>query len=98
MSEFGERVGGTYSMDDVLPRMAQLLGEATGAQTRARVAADRRRDAPGGVLARGCPAAPRSRSREVSCPDFGEGDAFEVRHQGELLGALTVIACRRTIR
>ena len=35
LSEFGERVGGTYSLDDVLPRMATLLGEATGAGPRA---------------------------------------------------------------
>ena len=36
LSEFSERVGETYSTDDVLPRMAQLLVQATGA-TRADV-------------------------------------------------------------
>ena len=33
LSEFAERVGETYSTEDVLPRMAQLLGDATGART-----------------------------------------------------------------
>jgi len=31
LTEFGDRVGETYSSEDVLPRMAQLLGQATGA-------------------------------------------------------------------
>ena len=31
LTEFGQRVGETYSADDVLPRMAELLGQATGA-------------------------------------------------------------------
>jgi len=33
LSAFGERVGETYSTEDVLPRMAHLLAEATGAET-----------------------------------------------------------------
>src|SRR5205823_13629019 len=36
VSEFAERMGGTYSLEDVLPRMARILGEGTGA-SRARV-------------------------------------------------------------
>jgi len=31
LTEFGQRVGETYSADDVLPRMAELLGQASGA-------------------------------------------------------------------
>jgi hypothetical protein len=31
LSEFSERLGGSYSLDDVLPRMARVLGEGTGA-------------------------------------------------------------------
>jgi signal transduction histidine kinase len=31
LAAFGHRVGETYSADDVLPRMAELLGQATGA-------------------------------------------------------------------
>ena len=36
LSEFSERMAGTYSLEDVLPRMAAILGEGTGAR-RARV-------------------------------------------------------------
>jgi len=32
LSEFSERMAGTYSTDDVLPRMARMLMEATGAE------------------------------------------------------------------
>ena len=31
LSEFSERVGETYATEDVLPRMARILGEGTGA-------------------------------------------------------------------
>jgi signal transduction histidine kinase len=32
LSEFADRMGGTYSLEDVLPRMATILGEGTGAR------------------------------------------------------------------
>jgi signal transduction histidine kinase len=32
LSEFSEQVAGTYSLADVLPRLAHMLGEATGAE------------------------------------------------------------------
>ena len=89
LSEFGERVGGTYSLDDVLPRMAQLLGEATGARAARvwlRIGEEMRQE---GAWPEGAPAAPDVPVRD-DVPDFGEDTVFEVRHQGELLGALTV--------
>jgi hypothetical protein len=33
LTEFSERMGGSYSADDVLPRMAQILGQGTGASS-----------------------------------------------------------------
>ena len=90
LSEFAERVGGTYSTEDVLPRMAQLLGEATGAREARvwlRIGNEMRADAswpPDAAQTRNVPA------RADELPDFGDDVAFEVRHQGELLGALTV--------
>ena len=90
LSEFAERVGGTYSTEDVLPRMAQLLGEATGARAARvwlRIANEMRAEASWP------PDVPSIRNvfvRADELPDFGADDAFEVRHQGELLGALTV--------
>jgi signal transduction histidine kinase len=90
LSEFAERVGETYSTEDVLPRMAQLLGEATGAREARvwlRIGNEMRADAswpPDVAQTRNVPA------RADELPDFGDDVAFEVRHQGELLGALTV--------
>ena len=89
LSEFGERVGGTYSLDDVLPRMAQLLGEATGARAARvwlRIGDEMRQE---GAWPEGAPAAPDVPVRD-DVSDFGKSTVFEVRHQGELLGALTV--------
>ena len=90
LSEFGERVGDTYSTEDVLPRMAQLLGEATGAHTARvwlRIGNEMRVEASWPPDA-GIPSAVAVRAD--SLPDFGSDEAFEVKHQGELLGALTV--------
>jgi signal transduction histidine kinase len=90
LSEFAERVGETYSTEDVLPRMAQLLGEATGARIARvwlRIGNEMRAEASWP------PDVPPTRNAPVrgdELPDFGSDDAFEVRHQGELLGALTV--------
>jgi signal transduction histidine kinase len=89
LSEFTGRVGETYSAEDVLPRMAQLLGEATGARVARvwlRVGTVLRAEAtwPGDAPPAGdVPSGERLAS-------FGDDHAFEVRHQGELLGALTV--------
>jgi signal transduction histidine kinase len=90
LSEFAERVGETYSTEDVLPRMAQLLGEATGARTARvwlRIGNEMRAEAswPADVP----PEAPVAVSGD-ELPTFGDDEAFEVRHQGELLGALSV--------
>jgi signal transduction histidine kinase len=90
LSEFGERVGETYSTEDVLPRMAQLLGEATGARAARvwlRIGNEMRADASWPTDA---PSAHNVPVGGDELPDFGDDDAFEVRHQGELLGALTV--------
>ena len=89
LSEFGERVGGTYSLDDVLPRMATLLGEATGAKAARvwlRIGGEMRQEAAWPEVA---PTSPHVPVRD-DVSDFGEDETFEVRHQGELLGALTV--------
>ncbi len=90
LSEFADRVGGTYSTEDVLPRMAQLLGEATGARIARvwlRIGNEMRAEASWPPDASPTSTVP---IRTAKPPDFGTDDAFEVRHQGELLGALTV--------
>ena len=90
LSEFAERVGETYSTEDVLPRMAQLLGDATGARTARvwlRIGNELRAETSWPVDA---PAAASVAVRGDELPAFDGEDAFEVRHQGDLLGALTV--------
>jgi len=91
VSEFAERMAGTYSLEDVLPRMARILGEGTGAsraQVWLRIGDELRPSAswgdPGGI-------------DEALPVDGGQlpllehvSKVVEVRHHGDLLGALTV--------
>jgi signal transduction histidine kinase len=91
LSEFSGRVAETYAADEVLPRMSRLLQEGTGAESAT-------------VWLRGIgelrPAStyPAGMGIQSSLPMSGGalpvlGDAtraVEVRHQGELLGALSV--------
>ena len=88
LAEFSERVADAYAADDVLPRMAQVLGEGTGAE-----AATVWLELSGELR----PAASWPQERSLhSVPFTGDvlpplrDPAFEVRHQGELLGALSV--------
>jgi signal transduction histidine kinase len=91
LSDFSERVGETYSIDDVLPRMTQLLAAGTGAQeARAWIR-------QGGALRSAAVAPPEvGGTPDVELagdelPPFGERvRAFPVVHQGELLGAITL--------
>jgi signal transduction histidine kinase len=89
LTEFSERVGESYATEDVLPRMAQVLAEGSGAEV-ARVwllvgggfrpACSWPGDAP--------PLAPRAAGSE---PFAVPGETVvEVRDRGEVLGALSV--------
>jgi signal transduction histidine kinase len=92
LSEFSERVAGTYSTEDVLPRMARILVEGTGgirADIWLRVGDQLRPEAvwPTGETERG----PVSlRDGGLDALGSAEARAFPVEHQGELLGAITV--------
>ena len=90
LTEFTERMGESYATDDVVTRMAEILGRATGAGSarvwlrvgsHLRPAASWPSDAePAEVV-------------EVSgeaLPAIAGEDAVEVRDRGELLGALSV--------
>jgi signal transduction histidine kinase len=78
LSELGERLGETYAADDVLPRIARVLGEGVGA-TRARVSLRVDEDLR--------PVATWPADAEAG----GEDDlTVEVRHQGDPLGTLSV--------
>jgi signal transduction histidine kinase len=79
LSEFGDRLAGTYAAEDVLPRTARVLGEGVGAD-RATVWLW-----VGGALE---PVA--TWRRDDFAVDGPDDERMEVRHQGELLGALSV--------
>ncbi|MDQ4108779.1 MAG: sensor histidine kinase, partial [Actinomycetota bacterium] len=90
LSEFAERAGETYSTEDVLPQMAQLLGEATGARAaRVWLKVDGTMR-PEAAWPADAPPVHEVPSRADALPAFAEDHAFEVRHRAELLGALTL--------
>jgi signal transduction histidine kinase len=95
LSEFSERVAESYAAEDVLPRMARVLAEGTGAE-RAEVwlrSGDGMRPAatwPGGIDGDRPAGQPLSVLGQI-LPAIPDADrAVAVRHQGELLGALSV--------
>jgi signal transduction histidine kinase len=90
LSQFSERVAETYAADEALPRMARVLAEGTGAE-RAQVWLR------AGALLRPAATWPESSGAEEPVPLLGDylpdlpgEDVVPVKHQGELLGALTV--------
>jgi signal transduction histidine kinase len=91
LAQFSDRMADTYASDDVLSRMAQVLGSGTGASAARvwlRVGGELRPDA---VWPPGAPATPPVATAADALPPLPDvGYAVEVRHQGELLGALSV--------
>jgi signal transduction histidine kinase len=88
LSEFSGRVGEAYATEDVLPRMAQILGEGTGATAATvwlRVGDELRPEASWPTHR---DLATIALERE-GFPDLGE-PAVDVRDRGEILGALSV--------
>jgi signal transduction histidine kinase len=96
LSTFSDHLGEAYSSEDILPRIARMIGEATGAARATvwvRVGTEFRPSASWPETEeRSAPI----RSRGSELPAFTEDErAFPVRHQGELLGALSVLTSRR---
>jgi signal transduction histidine kinase len=92
LSQFSERVAGVYSSEDVLPRMAIVLGEATGA-SRADVwirLGDEIVQAASWPAANGQTSSPLKIDGQLLPPVPGVSRIVPVRHQGELLGALSI--------
>jgi signal transduction histidine kinase len=92
LAEFSERLAETYSTDDVLPRMIQLLIAGTGAvEARVWLRVERElRAAASGPEGVGPADARAMRGDEL--PAFGDaGSVFPIRHQGELIGAITLV-------
>jgi signal transduction histidine kinase len=91
LSAFSERLSGAYATEDLLPRMARILGEGTRAQRSEvwlRVGQELRPAAAwpsnGDASARPVPLV------DGDLPPLGGSRALPVRHEGELLGAIAV--------
>jgi signal transduction histidine kinase len=90
LADFSERMAETYAADDVLSRMATILASGTGAVTVTvwlRVGDELRPAASAGEAG---PTHEPVRIPDDTLPALGPGEAVEIRHQGELLGALSL--------
>lgn len=84
LTEFSDRMSEIYSTDDVLPRMAAIVAAGTRAE---RVGIWL---LVGGEMQPAASWPPESSDEDTpAATALGQG-SFEVRHQGELLGAITV--------
>jgi signal transduction histidine kinase len=91
LSEFSSRMAGAYESQDLLPRMARILGEGTGAvSTRVwlKVGDELRAEATW-PAAEDSPALPMADGALPTIPEASL--ALPVRHRGDLLGALSLI-------
>jgi signal transduction histidine kinase len=89
LAQFSGRMADTYATDDVLPRMAQILAGATGASSATvwlLIGGELRPAASNGDA----PVRSAFAIRADRLPELPDDFAAEVRHQGELLGALSV--------
>src|SRR6266702_1697561 len=90
LAAFAGRMAGSYAVEDLLPRMARILAEGTGA-ARADVwlrSGDTFHD--GAVWPPGVPPQPPARATQADVPAYPADWILPVRHQGEVLGALSV--------
>jgi signal transduction histidine kinase len=90
LTEFSGRLGGAYAVEDVLPRVARVIGEGTGAQASSvwLHVGDELRLAAAWPDGADEVAVPASDEPPEALPGFDR--AFPVRHQGEVLGAVAV--------
>jgi signal transduction histidine kinase len=91
LADFAGRMAGAYAAEDLLPRMARILAEGTGA-TRADVwlkSAEVFHD--GATWPAGAPPLPPARATAADVPAHLAADRIlPVRYEGEVLGALSV--------
>jgi signal transduction histidine kinase len=99
LSDFAQRIGGTYASEDVLPQMAQIVAAGTGADRVVvwlRAGDELRPEAASGQLPADPPSAdppsldPLPVDGQAMPPVTGADLSVPVVHQGDLLGAISV--------
>jgi signal transduction histidine kinase len=91
LTQFSRRVGDTYSDEDVLPRMAQVLRHATRARVaRVWLAVDDELRLAASAPSEVPPDPTTVPIRADTVPNLGEDHVTEIHHHGELVGALAV--------
>ena len=91
LSEFSGRVAETYAADEVLPRMSRVLQEGTGAESATVWLRGIGELHPASTYPAGMAIQSSVPMSNGALPVLGDATrAVEVRHQGELLGALSV--------
>ncbi|HET7237057.1 MAG TPA: histidine kinase [Actinomycetota bacterium] len=91
LSEFGRRVSEGYEAEDVLVRMARILGEGTGSEAAVWLCVGRRLEPAARWPPEGAMPAPVELDGDDELPVLAAASiAVPVRHEGELLGALSV--------
>ena len=90
LTQFSDRMAESYATDDVLPRMAAIVGEGTGAKavTIWLLVGNQLRPATTWPAREGGGQDQTELARAGTLTDL-TGDVFVVRHQGEQLGAIT---------
>jgi signal transduction histidine kinase len=91
LSEFAQRIGGTYTDDDVLPQMARMVAAGTGARRVVvwlRVGGELRPGATAGDPGRELAPVPVDGDALPPLPDAET--RVPIRYHGELLGALAI--------
>jgi len=94
LSEFAQRIGGAYASQDVLPQMARIVAEGTGADhvvVWLRLGDQLRPSASSGSVDVGPPPGQALPVDGQAMPSLPDADmSVPVMHQGELLGAITI--------
>ena len=96
LSAFSERLAGAYASEDLLTRMATIIGQGTGVRRAVvwlRIGEEVRPAASWSPEDLGGSSAPADEPRPLvdgGLPELGGSRALDVRHEGELLGAISV--------
>lgn len=91
LADFAGRMAGAYAAEELLPRMARILAEGTGASRADVWLKSGTTFHDGAAWPAGAPLLPPSRASVVGTPMYPAADRIlPVRYQGEVLGALSV--------